>query len=181
MRANKHIKRCVALTEIIHHFINSCSSFSLDVYAAVLQRTHHVSELEKLIPFISGMNEYSTESYTAMAYALFALHKLNRANTIANQAMQIAPNNVEAIILRGNILIEQKKYQDALHHFRQALQLKPHRYEAHKGLVDCFVGMHRLREASNVASSAYKQLGSTPRVLTVTNKNTFFLQIVKIK
>lgn len=133
-----------------------------------MQRTHHVAELGKLIPFISTMNEFSTETYTAMAYALFALHKLNRANTIANQAIQLLPSNVEAIILRGNILIEQKKYQDALHHFRQALQMKPHRYEAHKGLTDCFIGMHRLREASNIASSAYKQLGHTPRVLTVT-------------
>ncbi|XP_011497425.1 PREDICTED: anaphase-promoting complex subunit 7 [Ceratosolen solmsi marchali] len=143
------------------------STRGLDIYAAVLQRTHHVAELEKLISFISAMSECSTETYTAMAYALFALHKLNRANTIANQAIHMSSNNVEAIILRGNVLIEQKKFQEALHHFRQALQLKPHRYEAHKGLADCFVGMHRLREASNIASSAYKQLGPTPRVLTL--------------
>lgn len=141
--------------------------FSLDLYAAVLYRTNQVQELEKLIPCISAMNEYSTETYTAMAYALFGLQKLNRASCIANQAVNISPNNVEAIILRGNIFIEQKKFQDAIQHFRQALQLKPHRFEAHKGLVDCFMGTHRTREASNIASSAYKQLGPTPRVLTV--------------
>ena len=156
-----------------NYLITTYNGCSLDIYAAVLQRTHHVAELEKLIPFISSMNEHSTETYTAMAYALFALHKLNRANAIANQAIQMSPNNVEAIILTGNIHIEQKKYQGALHHFRQALQLKPHRYEAHKGLADCFVGMHRLREASNTASNAYKQLGPTPRVLTVNLNKTF--------
>ncbi|KAJ8681890.1 hypothetical protein QAD02_017682 [Eretmocerus hayati] len=142
------------------------STKGLDIYAANLHQAHHVAELEKLISFISSSNECSSETYTAMAYALLALHKLNRANTIANQAIRMSPDNVEAYILRGNILIEQKKFQDALHHFRQALQLKPHRYEAHKGLVDCFIGMHRLREACNVALATYKQLGS-PRALTL--------------
>lgn len=141
--------------------------FSLDIYAAVLHRTQHITDLEKLIPFLSALNEHSPETYTAMAYALFALHKLNRASTIANQAIQMSPNNIEAIVLRGNILIEQKKFQDALHYFRQASQLKSYRYETHKGLVDCLIGVHRLREASNAASTAYKQLGPTPRVLTV--------------
>ncbi|KAL7301170.1 hypothetical protein TKK_0006141 [Trichogramma kaykai] len=143
------------------------STRGLDIYAAVLHNSKSVSELEKLIPLISSLNESSTEAYTAMAYALFALNKLNRAHSIATQAMNISPTNIEAVILRGNILIEQKKFQEALQHFRQALQLKPLRYEAHKGLVDCFVGMHRLRDASNIASSAYKQLGPTPRVLTL--------------
>lgn len=113
------------------------------------------------------MDECSTEAYTAMAYALLALKKYNRASTIANQAILLCPHNVEAIILKGNILIEQKKFLEALNHFRQAMQLKPYRYEAHKGLVDCFVGLHRLRDASNIASNAHKQLGSTARVLSV--------------
>ncbi|KAJ8678097.1 hypothetical protein QAD02_013884 [Eretmocerus hayati] len=96
----------------------------LDIYAANLHQAHHVAELEKLISFISSSNECSSETYTAMAYALLSLHKLNRANTIANQVIRMSPDYVEAYILRGNILIEQKKFQDALHHFRQALQLK---------------------------------------------------------
>lgn len=102
-----------------------------------------------------------------MAYTLYAARKLNRANTLAAQAINLNPINVEAIILRGNILIEQKKYQDALHQFRAAIQIKPYRYEPHKGCVDCYIGMHRLREALNIASSACKQLGHTPRVLSV--------------
>ena len=134
----------------------------------MLQRTQHINELEKLIPVISAASECTTEMYTALAYALFALHKFNRASNIANQALQLEPNNIEALILRGNILFEQKKYQDALQHFRQALQLKPHRYEVLKGLADCFINTHRMREASNIASTAYNQLGPTPRVLTVT-------------
>lgn len=102
-----------------------------------------------------------------MAYSLYATRKLGRANTFTAQALNLNPNDIEATILRGNILIEQKKYQDALFFFRHAVQLKPYRYEPHKGLVDCLVGMHRLREAINIASGSCKQLGHTTRVLTV--------------
>lgn len=102
-----------------------------------------------------------------MAYASCAARRWNRALTFATKAVSVCPNNVEAIILQGNIFIEQKKYQEALLSFRQAMQIKPHRYEPHKGLVDCFTGLRRLREALNIACSSCKLLGQTPRVLTV--------------
>lgn len=104
-----------------------------------------------------------------MAYSLYAARKFSRAHTLVIQALNMNSNDIEAIVLKGNILVEQKKYQDAIFLFRHAVHLKPYRYEPHKGLVDCLVGMHRLREASNIASSACKQLGHTPRVLTVSN------------
>ncbi|KAK0162770.1 hypothetical protein PV327_006519 [Microctonus hyperodae] len=142
----------------------------LDLYTAVLYKTQHTKDLEKLIPTINTTittGECSSEIYVAMAYTLYASRKLNRANTLTAQAINLNPSNVEAVILRGNILIEQKKYGDALHQFRTAMQLKPYRYEPHKGCVDCYVGMHRLREALNIASNACKQLGHTPRVLSL--------------
>jgi len=141
--------------------------YRVDIYAAVLYKMHHIKELERLIPTITANNECTGEIYVAMAYSLFAVRKFSRANTLTAQALNLNPNDIEATILRGNLLIEQKKYQDALFFFRHAVQLKPYRYEPHKGLVDCLVGMHRLREALNIASSSCKQLGHTTRVLTV--------------
>lgn len=156
--------------KIIFLFFFIC--YSLDLYTAVLYKTQHTKDLEKLIPTINTTittGECSSEIYVAMAYTLYASRKLNRANTLTSQAINLNPTNVEAVILRGNILIEQKKYGDALHQFRTAMQLKPYRYEPHKGCVDCYVGMHRLREALNIASNACKQLGHTPRVLSVSS------------
>lgn len=132
-----------------------------------MYKTHSIKELERLIPIITASNECTGEIYVAMAYSLYASRKLGRANTLTAQALNLNPNDIEATILRGNILIEQKKYQGALFFFRHAVQLKPYRYEPHKGLVDCLVGMHRLREALNIASGSCKQLGHTARVLTV--------------
>ena len=139
----------------------------VDVYAAVLYKTHHIKELERLISVVTASNECTGEIYVAMAYSLYAAGKSGRADTLTAQALNLSPNDIEATILRGNILVEQKKYQDALFFFRHAVQLKPYRYEPHKGLVDCLVGMHRLREALNIASGSYKQLGHTARVIAL--------------
>ena len=83
------------------------------------------------------------------------------------QACFISPRNIEALLLKGQILLELKRYTDAVLHFREAQQVCSHRYETHKGLVDCYIGMHRFREALTIAGSAVKQLGQTPRSLTV--------------
>lgn len=139
----------------------------LDIYAAVLHKTNHVKELEKLIPVVMATNEGTLESYIAMAYASYSARNWNRATTFSIQAMNMSSDNIEVLILHGNILVDQQKYVEALPHFRQAMHLKPYRFEPHKGLVDCFVGTHKLREALNIASSCYKLLGHTPRVLTV--------------
>ena len=39
------------------------------------------------------------------------------------------------MLLKGSALLELKKISDAILHYREALRLEPHRYEAHKGLV----------------------------------------------
>lgn len=83
------------------------------------------------------------------------------------QACLIAPRHIEALLLKGQNLLELKKHPEAVMHFRGAQQICSHRYEPHKGLVDCFVAMHRFREALTIACSAVKQLGQTPRSLTV--------------
>lgn len=55
------------------------------------------------------------------------------------------------------------------------MHLSPYRYEAYEGLVNCYIAMHRLREALTVASGVCKQLGQNPRTLTVVN---FFFQFI---
>ena len=81
----------------------------VDVYAAVLYKTHHIKELERLISVVTASNECTGEIYVAMAYSLYAAGKSGRADTLTAQALNLSPNDIEATILRGNILVEQKK------------------------------------------------------------------------
>lgn len=74
---------------------------------------------------------------------------------------------MEGLLLKAAIFLDLKKYQDSVVHYREAMHLSPYRYEAYEGLVNCYIAMHRLREALTVASGVCKQLGQNPRTLTV--------------
>ncbi len=49
------------------------------------------------------------------------------------QAYTIDSRCLEALLLKGTALLELKRHQEVLQHFREALRVAPHRYEAHKG------------------------------------------------
>ena len=76
---------------------------------------------------------------------------------------------MEGLILKGQLLLELKKVQEAALHFREAINAAPGRYEGHRGLTDCYLQLHRTREAIQVASTACKHLGSNARTLTVSS------------
>ncbi|KAK7793832.1 hypothetical protein R5R35_014328 [Gryllus longicercus] len=141
----------------------------LDILAALLAKERRHKDLERLVAVPSGVSatEHSPEHWVAMAYLLHAAKRNSKAIYFAQKACMAHPRNVEALILKGAILMEIKKYTEAVIHFREAMQMAPHRFEPHLGLVDCYVGMHRLREALTIASNACKQLGQSPRALTL--------------
>ncbi|KAJ9580300.1 hypothetical protein L9F63_004040, partial [Diploptera punctata] len=150
------------------HSLDPHMQRGLDVLAALLAKERKHKELEKLIsPPSITVSEYGPETWIAMAYLLYVSKKNSKAVYFAQKACYLSPRNVEALILKGGILMDLKKFQDAVVHFREAMQVSPHRYEPHRGLVDCYILMHRLREALTIASNACKQLGQTPRALTL--------------
>lgn len=139
----------------------------LEIYAGLLAKERKFKELEKIISPNINTSEYGPEHWIAMAYYFYASRKNSKAIYFAQKACTQNPRNVQALILKGAILMDLKKYTEAIVHFRDAMQLSPYRYEPHRGIVDCYVLMHRLREALTMASSACKQLGQTPRALTL--------------
>lgn len=149
------------------HALDPHMQRGLDILAALLAKERKHKELEKLISPSITVLEYGPETWIAMAYFLYATKKNSKAAYFAQKACFLSPRNVEALILKGAILLDLKKFQDAVVHFREAMQVSPHRYEPHRGLVDCYIAMHRLREALTIASNACKQLGQNPRALTL--------------
>jgi tetratricopeptide (TPR) repeat protein len=74
---------------------------------------------------------------------------------------------VEALLLRGAALQQLKRPEAALVTFRDVLAVSPLRYEAHAGVLDCYVSMRRMREALSQAAGSCKKLSQTPRALTL--------------
>ena len=83
------------------------------------------------------------------------------------QASLLAPRSVEALVLKGNLLLELKKTQEAVVHFREAMQIASYRYEPVHGLVQCYMLLNRCKEAIALANNACKEMGFTARALTV--------------
>lgn len=139
----------------------------MDVYAALLAKEKKVKELESLSSQLISISDTVPEPWIAMAYYCYITKKRTRAVNFAQKACMINPRHIEALLLKGTILLELKRVQDAITHFGEAYKIAPYRYEPHKGLVDCYLALHRTREAIAIASNACKQLGQTARALTL--------------
>lgn len=54
--------------------------------------------------------------------------------------------NVEALLFKGNMFLDLKKWRDAMNHYRRPCRSPLLRFEA-QGMVDCNIGLQRQREA----------------------------------
>ena len=139
----------------------------MDSLSALYAETGKVRELESLATRLMGVSEEQPQPWVAMGYYCHLSKKSPRAVYFAHKACLLDPRNVEALLLKGRVLLDLKKLTDAINHFREAVQLARHRYEAHQGLVECYLGLSRQREAVTFATAACKDLHNTPRALTL--------------
>jgi len=139
----------------------------MDSLSALYAETGKVRELESLATRLMGLSEEQPQSWVAMGYYCHLSKKSPRAVYFAHKACLLDPRNVEALLLKGRVLLDLKKLSDAINHFREAVQLARFRYEAHQGLVECYLGLNRQREAVTFATAACKDLSNSARALTL--------------
>jgi len=139
----------------------------MDSLAALLANLGRTRELETLATRLMGVSEEAPQPWVAMGHFCHLNKKSPRAVYFAHKACLLDTRNVEALLLKGNVLLDLKKLPDAMNHFREAMQIAGHRFEAHKGMVDCYLGLSRQKEAVTVATGACKHLSNSARALTL--------------
>ncbi|XP_065078088.1 anaphase-promoting complex subunit 7 [Ochlerotatus camptorhynchus] len=140
----------------------------IQILAILMAKKKKINELEKMIaPTSTFPMEYSSEMWFVMAQYLYSTAKYDKAVYFVQKACFLNPKNAEALILKAEILLQLKKYQEAIAHLRFAQQFAPYRYEVHKVLVDIYLLMNRLREAQAQALKALKTIGETSRLLVL--------------
>lgn len=149
------------------HAVNHLNLRGSDLLACLLGAEKRDRELEELAMSTTAVTDTAPQPWITMGYYCQLSKKTTKAIYFAHKACSINPRSVEGLLLKGTLLLELKKLQEAVMHFREAMQIAPHRFEPHKGLVDCYLAMHRSREAVTIASNACKLLGQTPRALTL--------------
>jgi anaphase-promoting complex subunit 7 len=157
----------------------------MDILAVLLAKERKLKELEQLATRLMQISETVPEPWIAMGYYCYANKKGSKAMYFGQKACMLHTKSVEALLLKGNLLLDMKKLQNAMDHFREAIQIAPYRYEIHKGLVDCYLAQSRHREAVSVATAACKQLNNSQRALTlfatVLSKDPLHMSTAKAK
>lgn len=97
----------------------------LDLLVSILYKEGKSKEIEKYIAPSIQPNEYSAENWIALAYYMHSMKKWTKAAYYAQKACHFNPRNIEALVLKGLILFDLKKYPDAITHFREAMQICP--------------------------------------------------------
>ncbi|KAF5308497.1 hypothetical protein FQR65_LT06162 [Abscondita terminalis] len=151
------------VTQTNPHFVTGRDLLST-LLANSSKKEHH-KELDRLIPDFD-MSLWSSEHWVVMGYHMFVNNKYERAAYFGQQACLLNTRNVEALLLKAATFMQINKYQEAALHYREALQYCPNRFESHYGLVQSYVAMNRLREATTFANNACKQMDH-PAALTL--------------
>ncbi|XP_076029628.1 anaphase-promoting complex subunit 7 [Oratosquilla oratoria] len=149
------------------HTIDPLNLRGIDLLACLYASEKQQRELEALSMAATSVTDSAPQPWITIGYYCHLTKRPTKAIYFAHKACSINPRSVEGLLLKGTLLLELKKLQEAVMHFREAMQIAPHRFEPHKGLVDCYLAMHRSREAVTIASNACKLLGQTPRALTL--------------
>jgi len=152
------------------HVNDSLNMKGMDLLSFLLWNEKRGPELEKLMTRLVELNYNDTQSEPWVALAYFAQHTNRSARGLYfahRGSICRGIKNAEGLIVKGNILLDMKKCDDAIECFRDALTYTPYRFEPHKGIVDCYITMQRHRDALAIATAASKKLGQTPRTLTM--------------
>ncbi|GIY90907.1 anaphase-promoting complex subunit 7 [Caerostris darwini] len=142
----------------------------MDIYGILLAKEERLKELESLATRLIAVNDNAPEPWIAMGYFSLAVSKergANKALSFAQKALNLSPRYVEALLLKGTVLLKLQKFQDSLIYFGEAFKMCPFRYEPPKGMIDCYLAMHRTRDAVAIASAACKHLNHSARGLTL--------------
>ncbi len=158
--AGEHSKAITALQRV--HSVDSQNLVGMDVLASLLCAEKRSKELESLSTRL--MNDYpeASQSWLAIGYLCLAQMKPQKALYFAHKAIGCGSQpeqRLEGMLLKGRVLLDKKRWPDAVQHLQEALRLDGHRFEIYESLVGAFLEQNKTREAHRAASMCRSQLG----------------------
>ena len=137
----------------------------MDIYASLLARDGEKLDLDSLAEELIGISEERPEPWIAMAHSSSAGNKRTRAIYFSQKAHNMDTSNIQALLTKGSLLSSLTRKNEAIDHFREVIRLSPFNYDGNKGLIQCYLGSNRHKEALAVAKNAHKCLGTNARTL----------------
>ncbi|XP_003740724.1 anaphase-promoting complex subunit 7 [Galendromus occidentalis] len=139
----------------------------MDLYASLLMREKRSKELEQLSNHLLSLSDSMPETWVALGYLCYNRGKFPRARHMCDKALDMNPKHVNAVILKAEILFAIGGFQSAASTYSEAQIIAPHRFEPYRGQVTCYLSQNRFSDAQTAATNAIRQLGQSPRTLTL--------------
>ncbi|KAA0185127.1 hypothetical protein HAZT_HAZT010961 [Hyalella azteca] len=114
------------------HELEPLSMEGVAMLGSLYYSDHRIKELEVLAAATVSVSENSAHPWILLAYYCHVSKRTTKAIYFAHKACSIDPLSVEGLLLKGGLLLELKKMQEAALHYREAMQLAPHRFEPYK-------------------------------------------------
>lgn len=122
------------------------------ILATICLSDKDMNELGRLVPPVwDNIERENAELLMTVCCYLYINGKTVSASNFAEKACSANPLFTDAFIIRGCILFDLRKVNDAISVFREAYRLAPTRYEPQKGLVDCYLYLDRIKDALTVS------------------------------
>ena len=100
----------------------------MDILAVLLAKERRLKELEQLATRLMNVTEEAPEPWIAMGYWCYANKKGYKAMYFGQKACMMHSKSIEALLLKGNLLLDMKKLHHAMDHFREAVTVASYRY-----------------------------------------------------
>lgn len=142
---------------------------AMDSYAAVLKAIGQPTRLNQLAHDLLGLNPQRGEPWIASALFLVMKGQAEKAFEFTERAAALSPLHPPVYLLKGNIALADMLFAEALESFLMAYALRKS-LEIFEGLVFCYLGMGRVKDALVIAREALHMAPRNARALTLVGK-----------
>ncbi|EJW86037.1 TPR Domain containing protein [Wuchereria bancrofti] len=142
------------------HHLDPNTSYSMDILAFILAQEQNYKDLENLAATLMDAQE-TPEAWVAYAFLAKCQKRYDKALYFTEKACKLADWHVHpmAILLRSLILMDKKKFDEAIAELRDALVIHPANYTLYEALVHAFLLQEKTQEARIVACTCRHILG----------------------
>jgi anaphase-promoting complex subunit 7 len=134
----------------------------MDVFAAILRDEGNSMSLNRLATDLMDLAENRPESFVTMAILHEMKGEFEDALRSVENALKLNSRYYFAHQIRGKILMAMNRYGEASLSFRNAYGITRDIF-TYEGLVNCYIGLGKMLEATSTAKEALALLPSSPR------------------
>ena len=144
-------------------FINQSSKVQFLAYKTIAALRSNNEELaNETVAFAQSISTVDVYSLLANAYLAFAKKDITHAATLVGRILTATPENVDALMLQGQVAILEKNYSQAVNSFKKYFELQPKSSKVQLFIADALLKSGQYSEAEVIADRILAKVPSQP-------------------